>query len=180
MPCSDGARLLHRSVSLSVSIAKSLLHRTLAPHSCSWGDRVSSAPYHDQVCHAAPQVIEGSLTMLGPLRWKESQGLTGPVLGADTNQDYLYCTVRTIPSTVRQRANEPPRTLCGVFSRDVVGAEGQCKADVCAYAVTSPLIQLSKLLSDATDRQGFQSDVLDTQTLCLSFTLLHASQFCER
>lgn len=35
---------------------------------------------------------------------------------------------------------------------------------VCVYAVTLPLIQLSKLLSDAGDWQGFHSTVLDTNT----------------
>lgn len=50
---------------------------------------------------------------------------------------------------------------------------------VCVYAVTLPLIQLSKLLSDARDWQGFHSTVLDTQThnsLC-AFACMHKSSF---
>lgn len=49
----------------------------------------------------------------------------------------------------------------------------------CVYAVTLPLIQLSKLLSDARDWQGFHSTVLDTQTHnSLSvFACMHKSSF---
>ena len=50
---------------------------------------------------------------------------------------------------------------------------------VCVYAVTLPLIQLSKLLSVAREWQGFHSTVVDTQTHnSLSvFACLHKSSF---
>lgn len=114
-----------------------------------------------------------------------------PIRGAYANQDYLRYTysIREDPPECEGKENQPSLTPRCVFSRGRGGDgvwqcpcqcwKGQSKADMCVnwavcvracarvcgvYAVTLPLIQLSKLLSDARDWQGFHSTVLDTQT----------------
>lgn len=125
--------------------------------------------------------------------WKEAKCLLGhvtiPIPGAYTEQ---YSTLWGRSTGVWGEENQPSLTLRCVFSW-----EGEWSVTVsmlvwkdraklicvwtgwCVYAVTLPLIQISKLLSDARNWQGFHSTVLDTQTHnSLSvFACMHKSSF---
>ncbi len=128
--------------------------------------------------------------------WKEAKCLLRPVTvhipGSYTNQDYLCDTMGKIHWIVRERESiiSDPFVVCfsweGEWSVTVSMSVWKDRAKLicvwtgwCVYAVTLPLIQLSKLLSDARDWQGFHSTVLDTQTHnSLSvFACIHKSSF---
>jgi len=147
-------------------------------------------------------VVAGLFKAEWPLQdnWQGTKGLLGnvtvPIPGAYTNQDYFAMLWGRFTGAWG-KVEQPSLTLRCVFSW-----EGELSATVsmsvwkdraklicvwtgwCVYAVTLPLIQLSKLLSVVRDWQGFHSTVLDTQThhslsvsACMHKSSFYASEF---